>query len=86
MLETLVTKNLIFAKKILFFDGYFNQNWTYSELSKLFGLLNLKPVELNKEQLKLCIRNVVIHIRGGDFLSINNSNIFKLGYYKNSIE
>ena len=73
-------------QKILFFDGYFNQNWTYSEISKLFGLLNLKPVELNKEQLNLFNRNVVIHIRGGDFLSINNLNICKLDYYKNSIE
>ena len=72
-------------QKILFFDGYFNQNWTYSELSKLFSLLNLKPVKLNKKQQKLCNQNVVIHIRGGDFLSINNLNICKLDYYKNSI-
>ena len=28
----------------------------------------------------------MIHIRGGDFLSINNLNICKLDYYKNSIE
>ena len=28
----------------------------------------------------------MIHIRGGDFLSINNLNICKLAYYKNSIE
>ena len=41
---------------------------------------------MNKEQLELCNRNVVIHIRGGDFLSIKNLNICKLDYYKNSIK
>ena len=73
-------------QKLLFFDGYFNQNWTYSKLNSLFNTLKLKPIKLNKEQLDLCNRNVVIHIRGGDFLSIKNLNICKLDYYKNSIK
>jgi len=73
-------------KKLLFLDGYFNQNWTYSHLNSLFGTLKLKPIKLNKKQLNLCNQNVVIHIRGGDFLSIRNLNICKFDYYKNSIE
>ena len=73
-------------KKLLFLDGYFNQNWTYSHLNSLFKTLKLKPIKLNKKQLKLCNQNVVIHIRGGDFLSIRNLNICKFDYYKNSIE
>ena len=36
--------------------------------------------------MKLCNQDVVIHIRGGDFLAIKNLNICKLDYYKNSIE
>ena len=72
--------------KLLFLDGYFNQNWTYSNLNPLFRILKLKTFKLNKEQLKLCNQNVVIHIRGGDFLSIKNYDICKLDYYKNSIE
>ena len=73
-------------KKLLFLDGYFNQNWTYSQLNSLFSILKLKPIRLNKDQLELCNENVVIHIRGGDFLSIKNLNICKLDYYKNSIK
>ena len=73
-------------RKILFLDGYFNQNWNYSELNLLFSKLKLKTTKLNKKQLKLCNENVVIHIRGGDFLSIKKLNICKFDYYKNSIE
>ena len=73
-------------QKLLFLDGYFNQNWTYSQLSTIFSILKLKPIKLNKEQLQLCNQNVVIHIRGGDFLSIKNLNICKLDYYKNSVK
>ena len=46
----------------------------------------MKPIKLNKEQIKLCNQNVIIHVRGGDFLSIKNLNICKFEYYKNSIE
>ena len=74
------------SQKLLFLDGYFNQNWDYKRLHSLFSVLKLKKIKLNKEQLKICNQNVVIHIRGGDFLSINNLNICKLAYYKNSIE
>ncbi len=79
-------ENYFSNQKLLFLDGYFNQNWTYSELNTLFRNLKLKPIELNKEQLELCNQNVVIHIRGGDFLSIKNLNICKFDYYKNSIK
>ena len=72
-------------QKLLFLDGYFNQNWTYSSLNSLFSILKLKPLKLKKDQLKLCNQNVIIHIRGGDFLSIKNLNICKLDYYKSSI-
>ncbi len=73
-------------KKLLFLDGYFSQDWNFSKLNKLFSILKLKPIKLNKEQLYLCNQYVVIHIRGGDFLSISNLNICKFDYYKNSIE
>ena len=79
-------ENYFSNKKVLFLDGYFNQNWTYSELNSLFSILRLKPIKLNKEQLEIINQNVVIHIRGGDFLSIKNLNICKLDYYKNSIK
>ena len=73
-------------QKLLFLDGYFNQNWSYSHLNSLFRILKLKPIKLNKERLKLGDQSVIIHIRGGDFLAIKNLNICKLDYYKNSIE
>ena len=79
-------KSYFFSKKLLFLDGYFNQGYDYAELHYLFSLLKLKKIKLNKEKLKICNQNVVIHIRGGDFLSINNLNICKFAYYKNSIE
>ena len=78
-------KSHFLRKKILFLDGYFNQKWKYDELNSLFSKLKLTPINLNKEQLKLCNQNVIIHIRGGDFLSIENLNICKFDYYKNSI-
>ena len=34
----------------------------------------------------MCNQNVVIHIRGGDFLSIKKFDICKLNFYKKSIE
>ena len=72
--------------KLYFLDGYFNQNWTYSKLNSVFRTLKLKPIKLSKKNQKLCNQNVVIHIRGGDFLSIEHLNICKFNYYKNSIE
>ena len=73
-------------KKVLFLDGYFNQGWSYAELHKLFKQLKLKPIELTAEHRRICDDNVIIHIRGGDFLKIKNLNICKVDYYKKSIE
>ena len=73
-------------QRILFLDGYFNQDWTYSKLNKLFKIFKLKPINLTEQQLKLCNQNVIIHIRGGDFISIEKLNICKVDYYKNSIK
>ena len=71
-------------KKVLFLDGYF-QNWQYKDLNQLFSKLNTKQVILKKEDLKICNENVLIHIRGGDFLKIKHLNICKFEYYKKSI-
>ena len=73
-------------KKILFLDGYFNHQWTYKTLKNAFDQLKLRPVELNKEFLQICNNNVIIHLRGGDFLEISDLNICKLEYYKKSID
>tara|TARA_S200000501_G_scaffold316506_1_gene309430 strand:+ start:1088 stop:1921 length:834 start_codon:yes stop_codon:yes gene_type:complete len=73
------------TKKILFLDGYFNQKWTYYTLKKAFSQLKLRQIELNKKYLPICKNDVVIHVRGGDFLKISNLNICKLDYYKKSI-
>jgi len=72
-------------KHILFLDGYFNQKWTYYTLKKAFSQLKLREIELKKEHLQICNNDVVIHIRGGDFLTIPNLNICNLDYYKRSI-
>ena len=79
-------KSNFLSKKFLFLDGYFNQDWDYRELDSLFRILKLKPILLNNYKQKLCNQNVVIHIRGGDFLSIKNLNICKLDFYKKSIK
>ena len=72
-------------KKILFLDGYFNQKWTFNSLKNAFKQLKLKPIELNEEYLQICNDDVVIHLRGSDFLTIPNLNICNLEYYKKSI-
>ena len=69
----------------MFLDGYFNQQWSYTTLKNAFGQLKLKPIELNKEHLQICNNDVVIHLRGDDFLKISDLNICKLEYYKKSI-
>ena len=74
-----------YLKKTLFLDGYFNLNWTYSSLNHAFKKLKLRQIELEEEYLKSCREDVIIHIRGGDFLNIPKFNICKLDYYKNSI-
>ena len=73
-------------KKILFLDGYFNQNWEYEDLNRLFSQLKLKKIILNKTNNKVCNEDVIIHIRGGDFLNIKNLNICKSEYYRKSIK
>ena len=70
----------------MFLDGYFNQKWTYYTLKKAFSQLKLRQIELNKKYLPICRNDVVIHVRGGDFLKISNLNICKIDYYKKSIE
>ena len=79
-------KSNFLSQKIRFLDGYFNQEWNYKELYSLFSILKLKPVILDNDKRKVCNENVVIHIRGGDFLSIKNLNICKIDFYKKSIE
>ena len=74
-----------FTKNILFLDGYFSQKWTYYTLKKAFSQLKLRQIELKKKHLQICNNEVVIHVRGGDFLSIPNLNVCNLDYYKRSI-
>jgi len=73
-------------KKILFFDGYFIHNWLYEQLNELFSQLKLRPISLNREHIKICNENVIIHVRGGDFLKIKHLNICDSYYYKKAIE
>ena len=75
-----------FNKKILFFDGYFINNWNYEQMYELFNQLKLRPISLNREHIKICNENVIIHIRGGDFLKIKHLNICDNSYYKKAIE
>ena len=75
-----------FNKKILFFDGYFIHNWKYEQINELFSQLKLRPISLNKEHIKICNENVIIHVRGGDFLKIKQLNICDNYYYKKAIE
>ena len=81
-----LTKAHFKRKKILFLDGYFNKNWNYESLYKLFSQLKLRKIILSKKNLKLCDENVIIHIRGSDFLNIENLNICQSEYYRKSIE
>ena len=74
------------SKKILFLDGYFNQKWTYYSLKQAFSQLKLKQIDLDKKFLPICKNDVIIHVRGGDFLKISNLNICKIDYYKKSIK
>ena len=74
-----------YLKKILFLDGYFNNNWTYSSLNYAFNKLKLRQIGLAKKYLKNCSEDVIIHIRGGDFLNLPKLNICKIEYYKKSI-
>ena len=75
-----------FNKKILFFDGYFINNWKYKELNELFTQLELRPIYLDKEHIKICNENVIIHVRGGDFLKIKHLNICDNYNYKKAVE
>ena len=75
-----------FNKKILFFDGYFIHNWKYEQINELFSQLKLRPIYLKREHIKICNENVIIHVRGGDFLKIKHLNICDNYYYKKAIE
>ena len=41
---------------------------------------------MNREHIKICNENVIIHVRGGDFLKIKHLNICDNSYYKKAIE
>ena len=75
-----------YNKKILFFDGYFIHNWKYEEIKELFSQLKLRPIYLKRDHIKICNENVIIHVRGGDFLKIKHLNICDIYYYKKAIE
>ena len=75
-----------YEKKILFLDGYFNQKWTYASLNDAFSRLKLIPIELSQEYIEICNNDVVIHLRGSDFLKISDLNICNLEYYIKSIK
>ena len=79
-------KSFFKNKKVLFLDGYFNQNWTYVIINELFGQLKLRTIDLDKNHLNISNENVIMHLRGGDFLKIKNLDICKIDYYKKSIE
>ena len=81
-----LSKTYFKKKKILFLDGYFNQNWEYESLYELIAQLKLRKIILDKKNLKVCNEDVIIHIRGGDFLNIKNLNICKSDYYRKSIK
>ena len=78
--------NFLKNKKILFLDGYFNHNWTYEKIDELFSQLKLRPIDLDQNNIKISNQNVIIHLRGGDFLKIKNLDICKIDYYKKSID
>ena len=70
-----------------FIDGYF-----ISSIGQgLFCLLNDLIIELIKSDLKMDIlssnkENMVIHIRGGDFLNLPQYNVCTEKYYRDAIE
>ena len=59
------------------------ENWTFRSLNYAFNKLILQEIGVVKEYLQNCIKDVIIHIRGGNFLDMQKLNISKLDYYKN---
>ena len=44
------------------------------KINELLSQLNLRLISLNREHIKVFNENVIIHIRGGDFLKFKNLN------------
>ena len=73
------------VKDKLFLDGYFQRGWTFSQFDIARGLMaemvtNIHPF-LGKNN-----QGVVIHIRGGDYLTTESARVVDSEYYRVSLE
>lgn len=67
-----------------FMDGYFQRGWTATYFSQALIHLNLKP---STDFYKTAVnhKEVVIHVRGGDFLQLKKFNILNIKFYTTAI-
>jgi len=61
-------------------DGYFQQGWTHETFNR--AISNMSPRTISKKAAERITSNeVIIHIRGGDFLRLSQFQIVDINYY-----
>lgn len=69
---------------ISFMDGYFQYGWSSNALQVALGSLNLNPASENAKR-RVSSNDVVMHIRGGDFIQNKRYAVATDKYYEKAI-
>lgn len=78
---TRVLAGKVFAP--LFMDGYFQDFWTWPLFEQALSQLNVPPVSSVGSRIQA--GEVLVHIRGGDFLLNKNFFVADLAYYRRAV-
>lgn len=72
-----VTKDFRFDRIV---DGYFQQGWTHETFSRAIHQMPVRPIN-SKEIERIDRDEVIVHIRGGDFLRLQRFKVVNEDFY-----
>lgn len=70
--------------KIFILDGYFQHGWSHQNFNEALDAMPVRPVSKTASAL-IRSNEVVIHIRGGDFLKLPRFQVVGLSYYLRTV-
>jgi hypothetical protein len=72
--------NLHNIKNNYILDGYFQHGWTQAKFSRALNKMPVAPISISAKN-RIAINEVIIHIRGGDFLHLPRFQIVDAQFY-----
>jgi hypothetical protein len=68
----------------LYMDGYFQRGWTAATFAEALATLSIEPIT-EKNEKRIESSEVVIHIRGGDFLQLPLFQVANMPFYAEAV-